>query len=205
MAKPLPISYPQRATAEQRIAFRLIADEMKKQGLSSYYYKQIFTRQPKGKRSKPATEERARLAEISKNIFQTGETILTQRLVIGGKPFHVVSKIAKAKDKKAEVNEVYKLLDTLHVDYKDLSGKKMIFTDEEMEQIRIAANVAFRSSLPKGVKGNEDFFEWLSAVVYESGVKVREGRDFDFIYKNVVPVLEALMAQLREKRLREKQ
>lgn len=203
MAKKTPISYPKNATAEQKAAFRYLADVMKQQGISPYYYKQIFGKVPRGKRSKPATEERARLASIAKDAFQVAIETESRRLVIGGKPVQIASKIARAKDKKAEAAEIYKLLDALGVNYNDLDGKKMIFTDEEITEIRYYANLAFQQKRARGTKTDEDFFEWLSAVYYESGDKVREGRTAD-VTDPVATVLNELMQRYRERRAKQK-
>ena len=162
MAKQkITISYRFGATKAERDAWDALAEVAKEQGISPYYFKQIFGKT--SKRSKVAAEVRRGWQEVIKT-YPSTKIDDNRPYVYRGAPYSVGLKKAQQRQAKHDADYYNDFLEFWGIAPLELDGTPLTWTKEEIQKFTSMLQALWRFRRGRIKTQNMfDFFENLSA------------------------------------------
>lgn len=199
MAKQIKLSYRFGATKAERDAWDALAEIAKEQGLSDYYFKQIFGKT--SKRSKAA----ASIRKGWQNVIQTypnARIDANRPYVYKGAPYAIGIKKAQQRQSKHDTEYYNDFLEFWGIAPLELDGTPLTWNKEEIQMFTNSLQSLWRLRRGRIKNGNMfDFFENISA---DSKAGIHNDRLFFQHWQPFIDVMREIVEEMRQRHAMQK-
>lgn len=199
MAKQIKLSYRFGATKAERDAWDALANIAKEQGLSDYYFKQIFGKT--SKRSKAA----ASIRKGWQNVIQTHPNEKIDKnvpYVYKGAPYPIGIKKARKRQAEHDIAYYNEFIEFFGVSPLEYNGTELQWSREEIKYF--TDNLQSLWKFRRGRIKNENMFDFFENLTHESKTKIENDKFFGRHWSDFIAKINEIVTEMRVRHANER-
>lgn len=200
MAKQIKLSYRFGATKAERDAWDALAEIAKEQGISDYYFKQIFGKT--SKRSKPAASIRKGWQSVIQT-YPNARIDANRPYVYKGAPYSIGIKKARKRQAEHDIAYYNDFIEFFGVSPLEYDGTELQWSREEIKYFTDNLQALWRFRRGRIKNGNMfDFFENLTS---DSKTNLLNDRLFYSHWKDFIEKINEIVTEMRIRHAKERE
>ena len=192
MAKQIKLSYRFGATKAERDAWDALAEIAKEQGLSDYYFKQIFGKT--SKRSKAAASIRKGWQDAIQK-YPNGKIDANTPYVYKGAPYPIGIKKARKRQAEHDIAYYNDFIEFFGVSPLEYDDTELQWSREEIKYFTDNLQSLWR--FRRGRIKNENMFDFFENLTHESKTKIENDKFFGRHWSDFIAKINEIVTEMR--------